>query len=81
VVYPEVSPEEWAKRYQIDISKKGECHKCKAVMNWTKPFAHGKMRGFISDHTSCGEEYRGAKMVSVDKEFNAVAQRLFESMK
>ena len=66
MIYPDVTYEEWAFRYNIENSSK-PCLKCGKILFPVVPFAYKDWRGLKSSPHSCGEQYDLVYVISVDK--------------
>ena len=55
MIYPVVSTEEWSELYKV-VPVEGKCPKCGIDIIADKPFADGRLRGFISEDHGCGIE-------------------------
>lgn len=83
VIYPVVSPGEWAKRYNLSVSSH-RCVNCGHVMHPTIPFAYGRWRGLMAAPHGCDEGYDmlvATKATVAERQdwvdfFNVVSSRL-----
>lgn len=66
MIYPDVSVEDWCRRYSIETAEK-PCLKCGELLHSTLPFAHRDWRGVQSITHSCGVQYDLVFIVSVNK--------------
>jgi len=66
MLFPEVDPTTWSKRYDLG-ARSGICANCSVAVTFTIPFAHNEFRGLLSDHTECGEEFRQVVFVNKSK--------------
>ena len=56
MIYPDVDPKVWTKRYDIDITP-NKCMKCGKLLYPEIPFAYKNWRGLVSKTHECGEQY------------------------
>lgn len=69
MIYPQVDLEKWKETYHLN-EPDSACLKCGKAQKFTVPFASGKFRGLLSDHTECGDEFRQSIATSTDKDWN-----------
>jgi hypothetical protein len=67
MIYPDVEPETWAKRHDLDL-KDSECLGCKKIFPMNVPCAIKGYRGMRIEEHGCPEKYRRTQLVPVDKE-------------
>ena len=67
MIYPQVSPNEWARIYNIE-PKKVPCRKCGKIQDVSTPFATDDARGFIAELHECGEGYQSFRCTFTSNE-------------
>lgn len=67
MIFPDWTTEEWAKKHKLSVET-GTCPKCGIGIIADKPFADGKLRGFMSEDHGCGIE-RTLVVFNADEEF------------
>lgn len=68
MIYPlYVSAEEWARRYEIDVSPR-VCDNCGVMLIPEIPYAYKEWRGLKSKPHKCGQKYDLMVMVSINPE-------------
>jgi rRNA maturation protein Nop10 len=79
MIYPDVDPKVWAKRYGINIDNSGDesdlCPTCGKVTVWAIPFADGHYRGLFTEPHNCPGDGRNT-MVSVDPEIREALKNI-----
>jgi len=55
MIYPEVSTENWLKKYTELEIEEGFCNHCGKSMKTTKPFIEKDVAGLVSPNCSCGK--------------------------
>lgn len=71
IVYPQVSAEAWAARYELGELEPMPCHRCDKVYILDRPFAAGNWRGLTAEDHGCGTP------PSVAKEFDEQGNSLW----
>ena len=66
MIYPNVSVEEWCKRYKITV-KTRPCTKCGKLQTTSIPWASQGWRGLVAPLHDCGIGYELSTAVAADK--------------
>ena len=56
MIYPDVAVEVWARKYALDLTP-DRCERCRKLLNDWQPFATKELRGVITRHHGCPDEY------------------------
>lgn len=76
MLFPQVEAKKWARIYAVDSSP-SKCLKCGGTQSFVIPFAHAEIRGLLSDHERCGEEFRQSVFITLDKSDRSATRELF----
>ena len=65
ILYPQVSAEEWCKRYGLKM-RNVKCPKCGLIQKLTIPWATKKTRGLKAELHGCGKNYQATSGIPAD---------------
>lgn len=64
MILPQVSAQEWAEAYGLEV-KDAQCMKCKKMFPRDIPFAVKGFRGLMTEDHGCGKEYQSSVAMPV----------------
>lgn len=76
MLFPQVDSAHWAAIYELEPITSA-CLKCGNLQTLCIPFAHREIRGLLSDHTECGDEFQQSIFITLNAADKQAALDLF----